>query len=151
MTTEDANKASYLRLLAASNTRDADVIASTIDEVFDPDVTSGTPLPAADVTGAEAIKEVYRRLHDAYPDLQISAEDVLAEGDRVVSRQRVTGTHRGEYMGIPATGRSISWNEIFIFRFADGRIVEGWGVVDVAAQLRQLGLLPGRSSLNARC
>lgn len=67
----------------------------------------------------------------------------IAQGDRVVSRQRVTGTHRGEYMGIPATGRSISWNEIFIFRFADGRIVEGWGVVDIASQMRQLGLLPG--------
>lgn len=55
----------------------------------------------------------------------------------------VTGTHRGEYMGIPPTGRSVTYSEIIVFRFEDGRIAETWGVVDVLAQLRQLGALPG--------
>jgi predicted ester cyclase len=57
----------------------------------------------------------------------------------VVGRNTVTGSHRGEYLGIPPTGRSVTYNEIFIFRMTDGRIVETWGVVDVLAQLRQLG------------
>jgi predicted ester cyclase len=57
----------------------------------------------------------------------------------VVGRNTVTGNHRGQYLGISPTGRSVTYNEIFIFRMADGRIVETWGVVDVLAQLRQLG------------
>ncbi len=52
-----------------------------------------------------------------------------------------TGTHQGEYRGLPATGKTVSYNEIFIFRFAEGRIAEIWGVVDVLTQLRQLGAL----------
>jgi predicted ester cyclase len=64
------------------------------------------------------------------------------EEDKVVIRNTVTGTHQGEYMGRPPTGRSITYNEIFIFRFADGRIAETWGVVDVLSQLRQLGMIP---------
>lgn len=67
---------------------------------------------------------------------------MIVEGDKVVSRNTVTGTHRGEYQGLPPTGRRVTYNEIFIFRFADGRITEIRGVVDVLSQLRQLGALP---------
>ena len=67
---------------------------------------------------------------------------MIAEGDKVVGRNTVTGTHRGDYMGIPPTGKSITYNEIFIGRFAGGRIAETWGVVDVLSQMRQLGAIP---------
>ena len=73
-------------------------------------------------------------------------EDLIAEGDRVVIRDCVTGTHQGEYMGIPPTGKFITYNEIFILRFANGRIAETWGTVDVLSQLRQLGAIPDGSS-----
>jgi steroid delta-isomerase-like uncharacterized protein len=76
------------------------------------------------------------------PDLHVAVEDVIAEGDKVVFRATVTGTHQGEYMGLPPTGKSITYNEIFIFRFANGRIAEMWGVVDVFSQMRQLGVIP---------
>jgi predicted ester cyclase len=66
---------------------------------------------------------------------------VIAEGDKVVCRNVVTGTQQGEYMGLPPTGRSVTYNEIFIFRFDGGRIAETWGVVDVLAQMRQLGAI----------
>ena len=66
-------------------------------------------------------------------------EDLIAEGDKVVARNTVTGTHQGEYMGLPPTGKSITYREIFIFRVVDGRIAETWGVVDVLSQLKQLG------------
>jgi predicted ester cyclase len=56
------------------------------------------------------MKEVFARLHRAYPDLHITVEDSIAEGDRVVSRDSVTGTHRGEHMGIPPTGKSVTYN-----------------------------------------
>jgi predicted ester cyclase len=64
---------------------------------------------------------------------------MIEAGDRVVGRNTVTGTHRGGYMGIPPTGKTVTYNEIFIFRFAGGRIVETWGLVDVFSQMKQLG------------
>jgi len=78
---------------------------------------------------------------DPDPD-NLANDDLIAEDDKVVIRNTVTGTHLGEYRGVPPTGKSVSYNEMFIFRFADGRIAEMWGVVDVYAQLRQLGMIP---------
>jgi steroid delta-isomerase-like uncharacterized protein len=123
------------------NTNDAEIISKTIDELVEPDALIRTPLPIA-VTGARALNEVFARLHRAYPDLHITVEDLVAEGDKVVVRDSVTGTHRGEYMGIPPTGKSVTYNEIFIARFVNGRIAETWGVVDVLSQMRQLGAIP---------
>jgi steroid delta-isomerase-like uncharacterized protein len=85
---------------------------------------------------------VFARLHRAFPDLHITVEDVIAEGDKVVGRNSVTGTHQGEYMGLPPTGKPVAYNEIFIFRFVNGRIAETWGVVDVVSQMKQLGVVP---------
>ncbi|GAB3904556.1 hypothetical protein GCM10029964_098490 [Kibdelosporangium lantanae] len=93
--------------------------------------------------------DVFTRLRTAFPDLRVAVEDVIAEGDKVVCRNRVTGTHLGEYMGRPATGRTVSYEEIFVVRFADGLIAETWGVVDVLTQLRQLGFLPAESGTPA--
>ena len=137
-----SNKETFGRLHAAMNSGDAEVIAKTIDEVVDPDVLIRTPLPI-DATGAEALKQVWTILLRAFPDLHVTVEDLIAEGDKVVIRNTVTGTNLGEYMGRPPTGRSVTYNEIFIFRFADGRIAETWGVVDALAQMRQLGVAPG--------
>ena len=99
-----------------------------------------TPLPI-EATGAEALKQVFAMLLRAFPDLHVTVEDLIAEGDKVVARNSVTGTHQGEYMGLPPTGRTVTYNEIFIFRFADGRIAETWGVVDVLSQMKQLGVI----------
>ena len=119
----------------------AELISKTIDEVVEPDVLIRTPLPV-EATGAEALKEVFSRLHRAFPDLHVSVEDVIAEGDRIAARNSVTGTHQGDYMGIPPTGRRVTYNEMFIVRFVDGRIAETWGVVDVFSQMKQLGAIP---------
>lgn len=142
---QPSSKAMFARLQEAINSGDADLVAKTIDEVVEPDVRMSTPLPVK-ATGAQAQKEVFAILLRAFPDLHIAIEDVIAEGDRVVYRNTVTGTHQGTYMGVPPTGRVITWNEIFIVRVAGGRIAETWGVVDVAAQMRQLGMIPGAPS-----
>jgi steroid delta-isomerase-like uncharacterized protein len=134
------NKATFRRFHDAVNSGDAELIAQTIDEVVEPDVRIGTPLPI-DATGAQALKQVWTTLLRAYPDLHVAVEDLIAEADKLVCRNVVTGTHQGEYLGLPPTGRSVTYNEIFIFRFEDGRIAETWGVVDVLAQLRQLGAI----------
>ena len=110
-------------------------------EVVEPDVQIRTPLPVK-ASGAEALKQVTEILLQAFPDIHATVEDLIEEGDKVVGRMVITGTHRGEYMGIPPTGKSVTYNEIFIFRFAGGRIAETWGVADVLAQMRQLGMLP---------
>jgi steroid delta-isomerase-like uncharacterized protein len=135
------NKEAFQRLMDAGNTHDSELFAKAIDEVFWPDVLIRTPLPIK-TTGAEAFKEVFATLFRAFPDLHVAIEDLIEEGDKVVARNTVTGTNLGEYMGRPPTGKSVTYNEIFILRFADGRIAEIWGVVDVLAQLRQLGVIP---------
>lgn len=136
---ETSNKAAVRRFLDAVNTGDAGLISRTIDEVFDPDVKQHTPFEA---TGTQALKEgVFTRLRRAFPDLHIALEDVIEEGDKVVEKDLVTGTHQGEFNGLPATGRSVSYREIFIMRFANGRIAEIWGVVDMFSALNQLGMI----------
>ena len=140
-----SNKASFRRLQDATNTGDVELIAKMIDELVDPDAVIHTPLPI-EATGAKLLKKVFGRLLRAYPDLHITVEDLIEEGDKIVSRQTVTGTHQGEYMGLPPSGRPVTYNEIFIVRFADGRIAETWGIVDVLAQMKQLGAIPGPSS-----
>ena len=134
---ETSNKATFRRFQEATNSGDVELISKTIDEVVEPDVLIRTPLPV-EATGAEALKEVFSRLHRAFPDLHVSVEDVIAEGDRIAARNSVTGTHQGDYMGIPPTGRRVTYNEMFIVRFVDGRIAETWGVVDVFSQMKQL-------------
>lgn len=140
-----SHKAIFQRFHDATNTHDDELIAKTIDEIVDPDVQIRTPLPVQ-ATGPEALKEVFARLHRAFPDLHVVVEDLIEEGDKVVGRNKISGTHRGEYMGVSPTGRSITYNEIFIFRFAGGRIAETWGVVDVFSQLKQLGISVGAPS-----
>jgi predicted ester cyclase len=137
---ETTNKATWRRLQDALNSGDEDRRSKAIDEAFEPDVLIRTPLPVHS-TGPQAIKEVFLTLHRAYPDLHVAVEDLIEEGDKVVGRHTVTGTHRGEYMGVQPTGKPVTYNEIFIARFADGRVGEIWGVVDVLAQMRQIGLL----------
>jgi steroid delta-isomerase-like uncharacterized protein len=136
-----SNKATFSRFHDAMNTGDAEVISKTIDEVVEPNVLFHAPVPTG-ATGAQALKQVWAVLLRAFPDLHVAVEDVIAEGDKVVCRNTVTGIHQGGYRGLPPTGKSVTWNEIFIVRFAGGRIAEIWGVVDVFSQMRQLGAIP---------
>ena len=142
---ETANKATLTRFQEALSSGDWENISNTIDEVVQPDALIRTPLPI-EATGAELLKELFGRLLRAFPDLHVTVEDTIAEADKVVARDTVTGTHEGDYMGLPPTGRSITYNEIFIVRFVNGRIAETWGVVDVLSQMRQLGAIPGGPS-----
>lgn len=130
------------RVQAAVNTGDLDLVLKLIDEVCAPDMVVSTPLKLQ-ISGVEAQKMVFRKLLAAFPDLTIHTEDRLVDGDKVVYRNVVTGTHQGVYLGVEPTGKKITYNEIFIVRIdREGRIAQTWGVVDTAAQMRQLGLIP---------
>lgn len=138
---ELSNKETFKRFHEVANTGDAEFLSKTIDELVAPDAAIRTPLPI-DATGAELLKQVWAMLLRIYPDIHLTVDDVIAEGDKVVARNTVTGTHQGEFMGVAPTGKPVTYNEIFIFRFADGRVVETWGVVDVYAQMKQIGVIP---------
>jgi predicted ester cyclase len=136
---ELSQKAMFTRIIAAANAHDDKAMSETFDEFFDPNVVIHRSL-LGDTDGVEAIKEIFITLHRAFPDLYVRTDDLLEEGDKVVARQTVTGTNQGELMGRPATGRSVTYDEIFIFRFANQRVVEIWGVVDFLSLMRQLGI-----------
>jgi steroid delta-isomerase-like uncharacterized protein len=136
-----ANKAMFKRFHEAANSGNWELLSKTIDEMVAPDAVIRTPLPI-DATGAELLKQVWAMLLRVYPDIHLTVDDVIAEGDKVVARNTVTGTHQGEFMGVGPTGKSVTYNEIFIFRFANGRVVETWGVVDVLSQMKQIGVIP---------
>jgi predicted ester cyclase len=140
-TDHETNRAAIKRFHDATNSGDLKRIAETIDELVEPDALIRTPLPI-DAAGPQVLKEVFAKLLQAFPDLHVTIEDLIAEGDKIVSRNTVTGTNLGDYMGHAPTGKSVTYNEIFIFRFAAGRIAETWGVVDVFSQMKQLGAIP---------
>jgi hypothetical protein len=135
------NKATFRRFCEVVSTGDPEAISAMIDDLVEPDAQIRTAVPF-DATGPQLLKELFGKLLQAFPDLQITIEDQIAEGDKVVCRDTVSGTHRGEYLGIAPTGRTVTYNEIFIIRFVNGRIAETWGVVDVLSQLQQLGAIP---------
>jgi predicted ester cyclase len=84
----------------------------------------------------------FRGFFAAFPDLRMSAEDVLVDGDKAVARVRATGTHQGDFLGIPPTGRTIDVQLIDIIRFGDdGLAREHWGVFDTMAMMQQLGVV----------
>ena len=91
----------------------------------------------------EGVVQYFRLLLTAFPDMRMDVQDSFASGDKAVARLRVSGTHQGEFMGIPATGNPVSINIIDITRFGDdGLAREHWGVVDQLALMQQLGVIP---------
>ena len=91
----------------------------------------------------DGVVQYFRILLAAFPDMRMDAKDLIASGDKAVARLRVSGTHKGEFMGIPATGKSVSVKLIDITRFGDdGLAREHWGVADLLAMMQQLGVIP---------
>ena len=92
----------------------------------------------------EGVKQLFHMYRAAFPDLRMEAQDVLVSGDKVVARVRGTGTHEGEFMGMPATGKTVDVELIDIIRFDDdGLAREHWGVFDALKMMQQLGAIPG--------
>ena len=108
------------------------------------DFVERNEVPGIPPTKAGVI-EYFQMLLAAFPDFRMDVEDVIASSDKAVARVRVTGTHKGEFMGIPATEKSAAVNLIDITRFGDdGLAHEHWGVVDQLALLQQLGVILAR-------
>jgi steroid delta-isomerase-like uncharacterized protein len=95
-------------------------------------------------TGKEDVIAFFEMQRAAFPDMAMTPEDVIDAGDKVVVRARFTGTHQGDFMGVPATGRSVDVPLIDIMRLGDdGLVHEHWGVFDAMGMMGQLGVLEG--------
>ena len=111
-------------------------------EFLSDDIVEHEEIPGLAPT-KEGIKDFFRMYRAAFPDLQMRVEDIVASGDKAVARVRTTGTNQGEFMGMPASGKSIDVQLIDIMRFgADGLIREHWGVLDALSMMQQLGAMP---------
>ena len=114
---------------------------NVVDELIAQDVIDHDPVPGQE-PGVAGLKAGAKMFRSAFPDLNVTVEDLIAEGDKVVARVTTTGTHKGDFMGIPATGRSISVKEFHIVRILNGKAVEHWGLEDSLGMMQQLGVIP---------
>jgi len=112
---------------------------AVIDELFVPDFVRHDP--AGGFRNREDYKQHLLSLHDALPG-QLTIEDLIAEGEQVVVRYTYRGTHRGQWRGVPPTGRPVTFTGIFICRILDGEIVEAWENADTLGLVQQLGVIP---------
>lgn len=94
------------------------------------------------IQGIEAFRQFTSAFFTAFPDLQTTIEDLMAEGDRVAVRQTWRGTHSASFQGIPPTGKRITFTSIEIYRVASGKLAEEWVELDVFGLLQQLGAIP---------
>jgi steroid delta-isomerase-like uncharacterized protein len=120
-----------------------------IDELIDPGVVDHAAPPGFP-TGREGAKQFAAMMRSAFPDLHLTIEDMISEGDKVVMRSTWSGTHEGEFMGIPATGRRVTVSAIDISRVADGRMVEHWEQSDALGLMQQLGVVPPPEQTSGR-
>lgn len=136
MSTEE-NKAVARGTVDAINAGDMPAFESLLA----PDGVEHAAPPGMPQTRETAIQFI-SMLRAAFPDLHYTLEDVIAEGDLVVQRATASGTMKGEFLGMPATGKSATWTEIHIVRVKDGKIVEHWANSDQVGMMQQLGLMP---------
>lgn len=136
MSTEQ-NKALARRFGELINAHDADgAFALCSPSFIDHALPPGTP------PGVESSRQFFKMQFAAFPDLNGSVTEIIAEGDRVVVRMAVEGTHKGAFMGIPPTGKHVKWGLISIQRIADGKIAEHWSEMDTMGLMQQLGVIP---------
>jgi steroid delta-isomerase-like uncharacterized protein len=109
------------------------------DEIIAEDMTEHEQFPGLE-PGREGFKSFVTMFREAFPDLQVTVEDMIAEDDKVAARVTMRGTHQGKFLGIPPSGNRIEVPVVDIVRFADGMGVEHWGVTDNMAMMVQLGV-----------
>ena len=122
----EENKAMVRRMVEAINAGEEE---AAVEELFAPRT-------------AQRVKRLFAEFRSAFPDWHEEAVQLVAEGDTVAGRFRCSGTHLGEFLGNPPTGKRMEVEEVFFVRAEDGRFVDFWGLEDSLGRMRQLGLLP---------
>jgi steroid delta-isomerase-like uncharacterized protein len=115
---------------------------SVVDEIFTSDYVLHDPANPDEIRGPEGVKGYVQMYRSAFPDTQITVEDVIAEGDKVVTRWTGRGTHQGELFGVPPSGNRVEVTGISIDRIEGGKFVEGWNNLDALGMMQQIGAVP---------
>jgi steroid delta-isomerase-like uncharacterized protein len=113
-----------------------DIVA--LDEFFSPDFVSHS-IPPGLPSGVEGVRSFFAMFRDAFPDVEVSIDELVADGDKVAIATTISGTHEGELLGVAPTGRRVAVMGIDMVRIRDGKIVEHRGLTDMAGLMRQLG------------
>ncbi len=136
----EENKAMVHRVMETYS-KGQEASMALLEELYAPDYIYHGPGAFGDADLA-ATKQMLHAFFTAFPEQRVTVEDLIAEGDKVVSRYTFRATHRGEFMGIPATGKAVTVSGIMISRFADGKWVEDWDSPDALSLMQQLGAIP---------
>ena len=147
----EANKAIVTKFLAGINQGNfaviEELVATTFHEIplwFDPDRATATS-----AEGQGDVRQDMELFATAFPDMQATIDELIAEDDRVVVRFTTRGTHTGAYRGVAPTGRAVAWSEVGIVHIVAGRIAEFTTLWDRLGFLQQLGILPGEERILA--
>ena len=115
-----------------------------VDELTTDDLVDHEEGLPGQPSGREGVKFFINAMRDAFPDIRVgTVEPVMADGNLEAARVTLTGTHKGELMGVAATNRTVEIESIDIIRVEDGKVAEHWGVTDTMSLMQQLGALPG--------
>ncbi len=131
----DENRAIVTRYVYEVNMQNYDAF----DEFVDPNFIDHNPIPGQE-PGIPGLKDAYRQFSAGFPDVWFTFEDLIAEGELVIGRGVINGTHQGNFAGIPATGNKVRWTGTRIFRVKNGKVTEGWINFDMISLLGQLGM-----------
>jgi len=132
-----ANKATLTRFMDAMSQGDTTIVDSTVTE----GIVDHQAMPGM-APGREGLKAMMTQFHAAFPDLKITVKDMTADGDKVWVRSTMTGTMKGEFMGMKPTGKSLDLEGFDLVRFENGKMAEHWGVQDNMSMMQQLGVTP---------
>ena len=138
----EENKVLMRRFIDGWNKGDMAALNRVIDETVDASFINHSAATPEDARGPDGVKNVFGSFRAAFPDGRTTIEDMVAEGDMVVTRWTFRGTHRGEFAGLSPTGRRVEMTGINIDRIADGRFVERWYEMDRLGLMSQLGATP---------
>lgn len=111
------------------------------EELLAEDFVDRTPFGPTPGT-KEGVIQLFAMLRGAFSDLRADVQDMLVDGDKVITRKTFHGTHDGDFMGLGPTGKTVTWDVIDIVRHRDGKLVEHWNVVDAYGLMLQLGAIP---------
>jgi steroid delta-isomerase-like uncharacterized protein len=135
---EDNNEAVIRRWIEAYNERDLEAEA----DVLAPGFVAHVPAAPGPLEGLEAWRQFSGPFAEAFPDLRLTVEDVVSEGEKVAARVAFRGTHRGGFQGIPPTGKEVAFSSMEFNRVVGGKVEEHWVELDLLGLMQQLGAIP---------
>ena len=134
----EENKAVIRRWIEAYNERDLEAEA----DVLAPGIVVHVSVAPGPLEGLEAWRQFSGSFAEAFPDLRLTVRDIAAEGDTVAARVDFRGTHRGEFQGIPPSGKEVAFSSMEFNRVVDGKVEEHWVELDLLGLMQQLGAIP---------